>query len=459
MNFKSLDLLTLLISLFILNGCKDPSTIGLDINDDLAVNSELYIDSTITTKLIKEDSVISNFQLYNVMGYFKDPAFGTTEAYLSAALTLGSSSSLKFDSSALLDSAVLVLPFAGFYGDSLNTQFTVNVKELNENLYQPGGMPTIYNTKSFAVKPLLIGEKTIKANIKDSIIIQDIRTGKPDTVKKVIPQLRIKLNDAYATNVFLKADSSKFKNNIAFTNYFKGLQVSLNKLSTTNNGGLFLFNTSTTNAARLDLFYTSKKGDKTDTLQKSFLIEGNQGFSTSKIHWNYAGAPVESEFTKSNSDKLFLKSLAGTKTKISFPNLKNIKTLGKKVIVNRAELVIQVDNLSQAPYLSLPQLNIYKLDIANRPQLVADENPSDARYIGAGYIGGFLNTNKKIYTFNLTGYIQDIIDEKNQDYGTFISAFNSFDNKNYTSRIQRTIAGGGLGNNKMRLKIFYTIHN
>lgn len=459
MNFKNLDLLTLLISLFILNGCKDPSTIGLDINDDLAVQSNVYIDSTLTTKLIKDDVIITNYQTFSPMGYFKDPLFGTTEAVLSFALTLPSSA-INFDKSAQLDSAILVLPFAGFYGDSLNTNYTVNVNELVELSYDPNSMPIIYNTKAFSTKPPLLGEKNFKPNIKDSIIIQDIIVGKKDLEKKVPAQLRIKLDETFINNVILKADIAKFKNNTIFTNYLKGLQVRLNKATTTNNGGIFLFNTSTPNAARLDIFFKETKSEgKIDTLQKSFLIQGNQGFASSQIEWNYSGTPVETAFSIENSEKNYLKSLAGTKIKISFPNLNKIKNLGKNILVNKAELIIPVDELSQAPYHPLQQISIYKLDIANRPQYVPDENQSDPRYIGAGYVGGFYNATQKLYTFNLTGYVQDLLDKKIPNYGTYLSAMNSFDGKNTTSRIKRTVVGGGVGKHKMKLKIFYTIHN
>lgn len=459
MTFKKAGLLTMLISLFIFNACKKPTTIGLNVDEDLALNSQVFIDSTLETQLLKEDSIPTNNQTNNPLGYFKDPVFGNTQADIAAALTLPSGSTVKFDASAVLDSAILVLPFAGFYGDSVNTNYKVDVQELNEPLYESSGTPFYFNTKQWAHKTNLLGSSNIfsVADVKNSLTIADIIVGKKDTVKKVIPQLRIKLDAATITNLFLKADSATLSNNINFTNYFKGLYISLDKLATTNNGGLFLFNTSASGAARLDIFYKETKASKVDTLLKSFALAGNQGNVASHIKWDYSGTVLATEIGKTNSEKLYLKGLAGTKIKVPFPKqkLENIKKLGKQIAINKAQLIIKVVDGTQTPYAPLPLLKAYQWDIANRPQLLPDESQNDPRNIGAGFIGGNYNSTSKTYVFNVTAYIQDLLSGK-PDYGTFISALSYVDAKGNASNIGRSIIGGGTGNYKIQLKVYYT---
>lgn len=460
MTFKKAGLLTMLISLFIFNACKKATTIGLNVDDDLALNSQVFIDSTLETQLLKEDSIPTNNQTNNPLGFFKDPIFGDTQADIAAALTIPSGSTVKFDASAVLDSAVLVLPFAGFYGDSVNTDFKVDVRELNEPLYESSGTPFYFNTKQWAHKTDILGSSNLfsVADVKNSLTIADIVVGKKDTVKKVIPQLRIKLDPETITNLFLKADSATLSNNINFTNYFKGLYISLNKAATTNNGGLFLFNTSTSGAARLDIFYKETKAAKIDTLIKSFALAGNQGNVASHITWDYANTPVATELGKNNSGKLYIKGLAGTKIKIPFPKskLQIIKNLGKQISINRAQLILKVVDNTQTPYAPLPLLKAYRWDIANRPQLLPDESQNDPRNIGPGYIGGFFSSNTKTYIFNITAYIQDLLNG-NPDYGTFISAISYLDAKGNASNFGRSIVGGGeFGNYKMQLKVYYT---
>ncbi|HEY2583220.1 MAG TPA: hypothetical protein VGI43_15515, partial [Mucilaginibacter sp.] len=60
MKFFRLDLLTLLISLFILNSCKNQDSIGLGINPSGQPNGILVDTSTIITNTVKEDSVITS---------------------------------------------------------------------------------------------------------------------------------------------------------------------------------------------------------------------------------------------------------------------------------------------------------------------------------------------------------------------------------------------------------------
>ncbi len=458
MTIKKASLLTLLISSFIFYSCKKATTIGLDLETDVALNSLVAYDSTLFTQLLKEDSISTNYQNLNPLGFFNDPVFGITEANIAAALTLPGNTGLTFDKSAVLDSAILVLPFAGFYGDSLNTNYKVQVQQLNENLYEDGNIPFYYNTKKWAHLNNILGEASFKANIKDSsITIQNIRTGKPDTLKKVPAQLRIKLNSNTISNLILKADSATLSTNNRFNDYFKGLYISMDKTVTSNNGGLFLFNTSTSNAATVDFFYKETKNTKTDTLQKSFPLAGNLGLVASEIKWDYTGTLVASQIGKQNAEKLYLKGFSGTKVKITFPNINNLKLLGTQVLVNRAQLIIKVVDGTQTPYTPLPLLKAYKLDIANRPQLLPDENPNDPRNLGGGYIGGLFNKNNNEYVFNVTGYVQDLLKNKKEYDGIYITAINYANNqRTNAATLKRAIVGGGLGNYKMKLKVFYT---
>ncbi|NNU33536.1 hypothetical protein HK413_04125 [Mucilaginibacter sp. S1162] len=60
MKFYRLDLLTLLISLFILNSCKNQDTIGLGVVNSNRVNGSLIDTSTIVINTVPEDSVQTN---------------------------------------------------------------------------------------------------------------------------------------------------------------------------------------------------------------------------------------------------------------------------------------------------------------------------------------------------------------------------------------------------------------
>ncbi len=467
MKFIKSGLLTMLVSLFILGGCKNASTIGLDIDPALDINSKLVDTATVNAKLLKQDTVVANGTNVSVLGYFKDPVFGTTTANMALALSLNGA--ISFGKNPILDSAVLVLPIVNFYGDSINTNYTAEVRQLDESLYAE---PTLayYNNKTWKTKSTLLATKNFKANYRDSLTLQDIIVGKKDTLKRVAPQLRIKLDPTFITNNILKLDSVNLLSSKAFNALFKGLYVSLNKNTTTNNGGLFSFNTNSSGAARLDLFYKKPKANNmVDTVLTTLNITGDVGNAVTELNWNLTGTVVNTELqsTAKNSNTLYFKGLTGTQVKVDFPYLKNIKNLGKNITINRAELVLTVVAGTEAPYKPLQRLRVYKNDIADRPTFIADETPFDNRYLGPNFIGGYYNSKPKEYKINMTGYIQDFISGKIKNYGTFISPndfvatnspnFEISKTVNVFNNLGRSVVGGVTATNyKVKLNIYYT---
>ncbi|KHJ37927.1 hypothetical protein PBAC_19390 [Pedobacter glucosidilyticus] len=459
MRFKNLGLLTLLISLFILGGCQDPSIIGLDVNPDLLLNAKVVDTSTIHTKLLREDEIITNQNSRNVLGYLDDPQFGKTTANLALALTLPSAT-VTFGTNPIIDSAVLVLPYGGAsYGDSTN--YTAQVRQLDELLYFEDGR-TFTSSKLWLKKPDVVGSKVFKPSYRDSIIIRDIRVGRADTIKKVIPQLRIPLNNTFINTQIINAGATNLASNKAFADYFKGLHVSLDQSSiAADKGALMLFNTtgSGESGARVDIFYrTTNATGGTDTTLQSFPINGNFGSAATELAWNFSGTPVATALSSTavSNPVLYLKTLAGTKVRLKFPYITRLKSLGRNIVINKAELIFTIENGSDAPLKPIPLIRIHKWDIADQPQFLPDEN-SSLNTLGLGFIDGFYNTTKKTYSFNVTTHIQDLVNG-GTDYGTFISTYDVVGQSNRLDIIQRAIVGGGNNTTgiKTKLKVYYT---
>src|SRR6202012_5770582 len=142
MKFFKLDLLALLISLFILNSCKNQDTIGLGVGGSNQLSGSLIDTSTIIVNTIPEDSVQTSAQTKNQLGLFNDPVFGLTQADLAIDLNLpGNTATSNYAytdpvGTITIDSAILVMRYAsGFYGDSIASRYKVNVYQLNERLY------------------------------------------------------------------------------------------------------------------------------------------------------------------------------------------------------------------------------------------------------------------------------------------------------------------------------------
>src|SRR5579864_988280 len=88
MKFFRLDLLTLLISLFILNSCKNEGTVGLGVNPNSQLSGSLIDTATIVVNTVAEDSVVTSGIAKTPMGLFRDPVLGTTQSNIAVALNL-----------------------------------------------------------------------------------------------------------------------------------------------------------------------------------------------------------------------------------------------------------------------------------------------------------------------------------------------------------------------------------
>lgn len=457
MKYLRLDLLTLLISLFIFSSCEKKGTIGLDIAPQDSIKSFLSESSIIETTTVREDSVLTSGLAQNGFGFIKDPVFGTTEANLAMSLTLPSAN-LSFGTSPTLDSAVLVLQYGtAFYGDSLTSDYTVNVHQLTDDY---NTQKSYYNTSTWNYNSAVIGSLPAfkKFAWRDSINIKVIVDGKPDSVRRVVPQLRIKMDPEFITANFLNGDADNFKTNVAFNRFLKGLYVTINKDASTGNGGLVFLNMQSSSVSGLEVYYKNTANNVIDTNVVVFKTVGS-----STIEHDYTGTVVESQLN-TPSGTVYVQPMAGLRTKLRFTNLEALKQ-GGPVSINKAELIIPVVAGTDNPLKPAPRLTLYKLDIAGQRKPVPDNSPSDGRFLDPLLFGGFYDATKKAYSFNITSYIQDFINTSVVQYDTFIAPIELPVTANFNVSPSATTAArsvlGGMGNAQtpIKLRITYTKPN
>jgi hypothetical protein len=465
MKFFRLDLLTLLISLFILNSCKNQDSIGLGVKASSQLNGTLVDTSTIISNTVLEDSVVTSGPLEkNPLGYFNDPIFGISQSDIATDLNLPGGTAFTLPTGTItIDSARLVLKYAdGFYGDSLSSIYKVNVYQLNEKF---SGTQTYYNTKKWSVNTSkLLGSLTFNSRTHDSVKIYNIISGAPDTLMNAAPQIRIPITTDFINTNFFNASSTTLSSNTIFNNNIKGLYITLDKTKTTGPGGIFMIST----ADSLAVYYRTINGATIDT---SVLYLPLSKFATSITHTYTATIQTELNNTATPRGTVYLQGLAGLRAKISFPNLlanlrNNLLKKDSDIILNRAELVVTANPGSNIPYSPLPKISMYKLDIAHQRVLVEDANDPtvDPRAGGISTFGGFYNKTTKEYHFIITAYLQDLLLKKTVDYGTYLAPVDTTN----TSAVDiattpqvgaRTVAVGGTSSTspyKMKLNIIYT---
>ncbi|MEO7213227.1 DUF4270 domain-containing protein [Mucilaginibacter sp.] len=456
MKFYKLGLLTLLISLFILSSCKNQDGIGLGIDAGNQLNGTLLADTNITVTNTLEDSVATSALFRTPLSYFKDPEFGITESNIAAQLTLPGGAAYTLPTGTItIDSAVLVLPYAasGFYGDSLTSKFKIDVHQLNEKYVGT----TYYNNRQWDYNPALLGTKTFTARSHDTLRITEIVDGAPDTIRKVSPQVRIPISQAFLNTYFFNAPATNRSSTLAFQNAVKGIYLTLDKAGTTGPGGNLMFSLDST---RIDIYFRAES-TTTDTVKISLPIASGNHMASVKHTYS---AKVQAALNKTSTDGLiYLQGLAGLRAKIEFPNIKNtFAAVGGDVIINRAELVIKPAPGTTVPYAALSRLTMYQLDLAKQRIRIQDASTSDPRGVnGPSFFSGFYNKANGEYHFLVTAYIQDLIRGKTVDYGTYIAAVDptiaTLININPTATYaERTITPGKNSPNRIKLNIIYT---
>ena len=415
MKFFRLDLLTLLISLFILNSCKNKDTIGLTLDPSSQLSGAFIDTATIIVNTDTIGPIASSGLAKTPMGYFNDPIFGVTQSDIAVGLNLPGSGAYTLPTGTIaIDSAVLVLKYAdGFYGDSLTSKYKVNVYQLGERPLSK----TYYSDKIWPYDNTLIGTRSFYARTHDSIKIYNIITGQPDTLIRVVPQLRIPISKDFVNSILFNASSPQLASNTVFQNNVKGLYISLDKNGTTGAGGTMMFNLTDS----LNVYYRTINGTTIDTAEVSLPL----GAHATAIKRTFSTA-VNTETALANSgtsrDNIYLQGLAGLKAKIRFPYLKSIiDTIGSNIVINRAELVVTPIPGTTIPFKAQPKLTMYRYDIAHQRVELPDANTADGRSGGVGTFGGYYNPTLKSYHFIVTAYMQDLINGKTIDYGTYIA--------------------------------------
>lgn len=460
MRFFRLDLLTLLISLFILGSCKNQDTVGLPVSNE--VSGTLLVDDNIAINTIPEDTVITSALTKTPLAYFKDNIIGTTESNIATAISLPGGTAFTLPTGSLtVDSAVLIMRYAdGFYGDSLSSNYKANIYQLTET---PSSSTYYYNNKTWGHGTTLIGSRSFNVRPKTIIQVRDIVTGSADTLKKVPAQLRIPLTSDFIQRNLFNASTAALANNTIFQNAVKGLYITLDK-NQSGVGGAIMFNL---DSSSINVYYKATTTSAVDTAVATLSL----GTHAAEIKYTHTSAVTAALNNTQSNNVVYLQGLAGLRAKISFPNLSTLfgTTNLNTIVLNRAELVLTPSPGSDIPFIPQPQLYMYRYNIANQRTVLPDANGSssgalDSRYFSTAIFGGGYDQTQKSYHFVITGYLQDLLRGKTIDYGTFIGPIDTASRSNTTDVLPSAQTAGRtviVGSDKtsayrIKLNIIYT---
>jgi len=407
-----------------------PDTIGLDLVDDAKFSVKdtiLYVKAYSTL----EDSMRSDETSTNLLGSQTTETFGLTKTSFYTHLRLQNVNP-NFGPNPVADSIILNFVYSSYYGN-LSTQQTAKVYRVEDDFW----LDSIYysDSKLGYDSITVLGELTFVPNPNDSVMVDSA----------LYPaELRIPMNQNFADIIF-EADSASLSSNENFIEFFKGLYVTSDDVTSSGEGSILYFDL-LNERSNLTLYY---QNDTVDSLNYVFTINTNNA-RIGRFQHDYSLSndqalreQVLNNDTSYGSEALFVQGLAGIKTVVKLPGITEWAGNGS-IAVNQAKLFIPTNN--SVSNLEPPaSFAMFQYDENESLEFLRDFN------IGESYFGGSHDSINNLYQFRISLYTQELFNGS-PDYGLVIFP------------ISKAVRANGVklfgtdpdGTQQMKLELFYT---
>ena len=419
---KNLFFFLFFLATVLISACKKKDTlVGQGVlNPDDYLNGITTDTFDLETYTIAEDSIITSNQPNTVLGSYKDPKFGDFDASFYTQFRLGSLNPDFGDPSQIvLDSFVLALEYAGYYGD-LSAQ-TFEIYELNEDLSIDSNYYSFStkNIKSTNLVPIGMGTFTPKPN-QVSIVGGD----------SLDAQLRIHLDTNFAKNLILEANNggTTFSSNETFLTFFKGLYVNTNNPAQANGQGAALYFNLNDATSKLTIYY------KLATIKKTFdfLINSSCADFT-HLEINNAGTNIAAILQ--NPSLGYSEFYAQAFKHRALVKIKHIDDLPPNTIIHKASLTLPIQY--QTGYRFKPGVSV---SISTKLKSV------DNYYTSLGIFGGF-EEYEKHFRIEVRDYMQAVLKGTIENTGLIVSP------RFFINSAERIIFNGKNTSNKRKPKL------
>lgn len=414
-----------------------------------------------------------------------DPIFGSTTAsmYFQLKPSYFPYNRRGAKDSVVIDSAVLILSYKGFYGDT-SRPVTLNLRRISAatpliaDSIVASNYPEVYNIQTDAA---MANPYTLNfARARDSV---------NNRFENATSQIRIPLTRAF-TEMFLRTfdTTTAYKNDTTLRQYFPGFALTTN--SGSNNNVLVRINLIDTNT-KLALYYstnsvTSSVAGTRDTVVDYFRFSIYNNGDANFIKRNRTGSEAASRFGVNNDSLVYVQTSPGTMVKVKVPGLTGFTNK----IIHRAELIAEQVPTSNPTaleaqwtvpnYLFLGAYDSVSKTIRNLPNdYQGAANTSQFIRFGGSVLFKTVQgvSNVATYNFEISRYMQGVISRKDSVFDLRIIApvnetikFVPGYPNNYTSGVDflttalgnqpgigRVRLGGGKHSKfKMRLRVYYS---
>jgi hypothetical protein len=410
-NYKNQVLAAIVLIIITLTSCEEQSSIGVEVlpSGDL-LTTKNTIQSNIRSFTHSEDSIRTDEASHSLLGSFTDSIFGNTTIGLATQFRLYGFPDFGRNNPQP-DSVNLYLYYRIIYGDTITKQ-RLKVFELESAIDPDQSYRQNIDLKSMSSDELL-GQIEFTPRVR-------LDSTSKDTFYQLI---NIPLDFSLAEKLFY-ADSLKLINNDIFLEYFKGLYIESEKV-TSQGGAILSLETVASGSFRGSAVVLSYHNDslksKLDVNKDSVLlmpyIISNFSARVNNITHDYAETPFNHNLNSVTVEDslIYIQAMGGLKSRILIDGLSSWKD-SVNTAINKAEIIFQIDTVASQIDKYPPPLQLLFT--------VVDEDgkeflPKDYVFSPSFYGGGL----RKDYTyhFNITQQLQEIIDGKTGNYGFYLT--------------------------------------
>lgn len=429
----------LLFGLFATEACKKPEDeLGLDILDPADTLGLRQVDTTAIIAWPTDTASVRTSALsLNVLGSYLDERFGPVSAGIVTQVRLGANN-IGPAGAWVCDSLILSLAFHSVdpvYGD-LDPQ-VITVRRLDEALstdsvYQNDRIPAVQANDLVKDAPRSFTPQPYEGPIIDG--------------DSLTAQLRIPLSLDLGNELLSHWGGPELADNTAFLNYFKGLYITPNNgPQAVEDAGVWRFNL-LNGASKMTLYYH----EDGDTRHTDFVI-GNSSVRYSTGTFDHAAAPtpgVPDALADSSlgQQEIYVQALGGMRSELRFPYLDRYAGTSLRAIA-QAILVVPISEPYYPSYVPPAQLFVFRKGDNGEELLVPDQ------ISGQGNVGGVFDATKQEYRFNLTRWVQGVINGTYANTGLSLVPGNSGISVN-----RATLAGPAHATAPMKLLLTFTTY-
>ncbi len=388
---------------------RNSGAVGLDFVDINNFDVD-YIDTIeIIATTESFDSLVTLNPNYLMVGSYDDPVFGKSSSKFITEVLLSRISPDFGDSNITVDSAFILLPYAGSYGDT-SADFGITISHLDDGI----DLDSLYYSTSQFSSSAVLCDTIFKPNPGQL----SIRTGmvSPNQV------MFLKIDKAFLQSNIIDASKnnpSNFSSNESFVDYFKGIQIT----GHSNNKTIYQISPAESDF-RLIMYFTN------DSLRSDTIGPGYDYFEL--LSWRGINGlyPVNSvnsfEFDRSNSlfsfddqDTTFgeitnyVQSMGGAVTSVSLKNLDPLKD--SNYFVNHAELKVLIREGSALEHTPPAKLNAFMVKGNNRIFMQDYLNFSTGGQISVESV-----LRDRSYTLEVTKFVQQILNDSDTTEGRIL---------------------------------------